>query len=165
MTPLWIFNIVSALLLAAAAVRWGAAPERLCALAPLFMVFGDRLYHLIVQRGTIYGAVDLGHLFIDSVAAIMFIAVALQANRVYPLWASAFQLVSLVSHFVREVDTKMGIFAYIMMNYVPSYAILMILTAGLWNHVRRERRYGLYPAWRSSSAPSRATRPKKPPSD
>lgn len=165
MTPLWTFNIVSALLLMAAALRWGAMPERLCASALFFMVFGDRLYHLIVHRKTIYWAVDLGHLFIDLVGAAILVGVALQANRVYPIWASAFQLVSLVSHFTREVSANIRVPVYALMNYVPSYAVLLIVTAGLWNHMRRERRYGPYPAWRSSSAPSRATRPKKPPSD
>lgn len=163
MTPLWIFNIATALLLMAAALRWGAAPERLCVSALFFMVFGDRLYHLIVQRGTIYGAVDLGHLFIDLVGAAILVGVALQANRVYPLWASAFQLVSLVSHFTREASANIGVPAYALMNYVPYYAVLLIVTAGLWNHMRRERRHGPYPAWRSSSGPSRATGPNGPP--
>src|SRR3546814_14663802 len=69
-------------------------PERICAAALLAMNVADRIYHALVWRGTIYGSVDIGHLIIDMFVAAVFIGVALKPNRVYPLWLSAFQMVS-----------------------------------------------------------------------
>ncbi|UKK85218.1 hypothetical protein L7H23_03645 [Sphingopyxis sp. BSN-002] len=163
MTWLWEFNLTTMLLLIVAAWRWGAAPERLCVAVIVFMNLGDRLYHAVIDRGTIYASVDLGHLFIDVTAAAVFIGVALSANRVYPLWLSAFQLVSVISHFAREVDAKLVKSAYGLMTYGPFYFILLILAGGIWMHARRVKRYGPYPPWRTSSSPSRAASQKLPP--
>src|SRR3546814_9683392 len=127
--PIWIwsFNFLSVAILGVAALRWGAGPERICAAALLAMNVADRIYHALVGRGTIYGSVDIGHLIIDMLVAAVFIGVALKANRVYPLWLSAFQLVSVVSHFAREESRKIAELAYFLMNYVPYYALLLIL--------------------------------------
>src|SRR3546814_11555383 len=104
------------------------------------MNVADRIYHALVGRGTIYGSVDIGHLIIDMLVAAVFIGVALKANRVYPLWLSAFQLVSVVSHFAREESRKIAELAYFLMNYVPYYALLLILAGGIWRHAVRTRR-------------------------
>lgn len=163
MSWLWSFNIVSILLLCAAAWRWGAGPERICAAALLVMNVADRIYHLLAGRGTIYASVDIGHLVIDLAVAAVFITVALRANRVYPLWLSAFQLVSVISHFAREVNGTAAQLAYALMNYLPYYAILTILAAGIALHARRTRRLGHYRAWRGSSNPSPAMPQAMPP--
>lgn len=147
---LWIFNLITMALLFAAALRWGAGPERICALVIVGMNLGDRLYHLMVGRDTIYVAVDIGHLVIDLTAATIFIGVALQANRIYPLWLSAFQLVSVIAHLVRRIEDHFPILTYGLMNYGPYYFILLILAGGIWAHARRTRRYGRYRSWRSA---------------
>lgn len=159
----WIFNIVTMLLILAAAFRWGTGPERICAAVIAAQNVGDRIYHLVVGRGTIYASVDIGHLISDVLAAGIFIGVALRANRVYPLWISAFQLVCVISHFVREVDGGVGIMSYAVLTYAPYNFILLILAGGIWTHARRVKRYGPYRSWRTSSSPSLAASPESPP--
>jgi len=151
---LWTFNLVTMALLFVAALRWGAGPERICAATVVAMNLGDRAYHLLIGSDTIYDTVDTGHLILDLAAAALFIGVALQANRIYPLWLSAFQLVSIVAHFVRRVDEQLTILAYGLLNYAPYYFILLILTGGIWAHARRAKRYGPYRSWRSDPARS-----------
>lgn len=163
MSWLWSFNFLSIAILGAAALRWGAGPERICAAALFLMNLGDRVYHALIGRGTIYGSVDIGHLVIDVLVAAVFIGVALGANRIYPLWLSAFQLVSVVSHFAREASGKVAEIAYFLMNYAPYYCILLILTGGIWRHAMRTRRHGPYRSWRTSSHPSPAIAHPLPP--
>ena len=160
---MWIFSTVTTLLLVAAALRWGAGPERICVAVIIATNVGDHIYHFVVARDAIYTSVDIGHLVPDLFAAAIFTGVALRANRVYPLWISAFQFVSVISHFVREVDGHMGILAYAMMNYMPANFILLIMAGGIWAHARREKRYGPYRQWRTSSNPLPGTSPKSPP--
>lgn len=155
MDPLFYINFVLVGLLGAAALRWGAAPEQICVATLFTVTFADPLYHLLMERGAIYGTVDLGHLVIDVGVAAVFVAVALRANRVYPLWLAAFQLVSVLSHFAREVTDSFPKLAYGLMSYVPFYIILLIMAGGLTYHVRRRRRLGPYRSWRRSSSPSR----------
>ena len=159
-----MINILLVTLLGAASLRWGAAPERICAAVLIFVTLADPLYHLLVGRSTIYGSVDMGHLLIDLALAATFLAVALWANRIYPLWLAAFQLVSVISHFVREVTEIFPKLAYGIMSYGPYSIILMILAAGIWRHRMRVRRYGRYRSWRASSNPLPATPQKAQPS-
>ncbi|MGQ0277609.1 hypothetical protein ACT17R_03080 [Sphingopyxis sp. Q841] len=160
---IWAFNIASLLLLIIAARRWGAAPERICTAALVFMNVGDLIYHAVVGRWTIYASVDVGHLVIDGLIAAVFLAVAIQANRVYPLWLAAIQLVSVIAHFAREANSQVAKLAYALMDYLPYYALLIILFMAIRTHAKRVRRIGPYPAWRRSSNPLRAPVPLKPP--
>lgn len=155
MDPFLILNLVLVGLLGAAALRWGAGPERICAAALFAMTYGDPLYHLMVSQGPTYGTVDLGHLTQDVAVAAVYVGVALQANRVYPIWLAAFQLVSLLSHLGREVTDFFPKLAYGLMNYGPYYTTILILGLGIAAHARRSRRLGRYRSWRSSSNPSR----------
>lgn len=145
-----LLNLACVGLLCAAALSWGAAPERMCATAFFAMTCGDPIYHFLAGRGPIYGSIDVGHLIMDAGVAAVFVGVALCANRVYPLWLSAFQLKSVLSHFARGVTEGLPHLAYGIMSHGPYYLILMIMAGGLWCHVAREREYGMYRPWRVS---------------
>ncbi|SEH12533.1 hypothetical protein SAMN05428974_0495 [Sphingopyxis sp. YR583] len=149
-----ITNYLWVSLLSVAVLRWGAAPERICVATLFAVTFGDPIYHLLVQRAPVYGSVDIGHLVIDVGVALVFVGVALRANRVYPLWLAAFQLVSVLSHFAREVTDSFPKLAYGMMSYGPFYIILAIMTGGLVFHARRRKHLGPYRSWRTFSSPS-----------
>lgn len=156
MSPLLIVNLASVAILAIAALRWGDAPERACAATLFVMTYGDAAYHALLLQGPVYGTVDIWHLFIDLGVAAAFIAIAFRANRVYPLWLAAFQLVSVISHFARELTETLPKLAYGLMTYVPYYVVILVMALGLWHHARRQGRYGPYRSWRTSSSPSRA---------
>lgn len=157
-------NLVYVGVLSAAALRWGAAPERVCVATLFLMTFGDAAYHAALAQGPVYGTVDIGHLLIDIGVAVAFIGVALWANRVYPLWLAAFQLVSVISHFAREVTGSFPKLAYGLMTYVPYYVVLLIMAGGLWRHAIRTKRYGPYRSWRPFSNPSPGVMRTSPPS-
>lgn len=145
-------NFLCVGLLGAAALRWGGAPERICVAALVTVTLVDPVYHLLV-RYPVFGTVDIGHLVMDLGVALAFIAVALRSNRVYPLWLAAFQLVSVLSHFAREVTDFFPMLAYGLMSYGPYYIILLIMAAGIAAHARRSRHVGPYRSWRPSSNP------------
>lgn len=155
MSPLLTFNLVSVALLAVAALRWGDAPERACAATLFAMTYGDAGYHALFQQGAVYGSVDLWHLAIDLGVAAAFVGIALQANRVYPLWLAAIQLISVISHFARELTATLPKLAYGLMTYLPYYVVILVMAGGLWSHARRRKRHGRYRSWRTSSSPSR----------
>lgn len=162
MDPLLVINCGLVSLLGAAALRWGDEPERICVATLFTVTFGDPIYHLLVRHGPIYGSVDIGHLVIDVGVAAVFIAVALRANRVYPLWLAAFQLVSVLSHFAREVTATFPKLAYGLMSYGPFYIILLIMGGSLTLHALRLR-HGRYRSWRSYSSPSQGAAQKSSP--
>lgn len=133
----------------------GAPPERFMAGALLAMPATDAVYHFAVG-GSVYGAnVDLGHAVIDVAMLPLFCGIALHANRVYPLWIGAAQIIAVLAHLYRAALEQIDLFAYGMMSIMPSYIQLSAMGVGLAFHMSRHRRLGSYPSWRSYFYPMR----------
>lgn len=145
-------------LLVLAAWRWGAGPERALAGVLAWFGIGDALNHAIFGSWTDFATVDTGHLVIELVALGVALSVALLANRMYPLWFSAFQLIALFAHLARDLAQGIAPLAYLIMYIGPSYCQIILLSGGIWLHRRRVRRHGPYRSWRSFSHRSPAMR-------
>lgn len=144
---------IASLLLAAAAWRWGGSPERWLAavflatmVAPIYIVriFGFQAFAV--------GPWAAYYILIDIVAAVLFVGVAINANRNYPLGIAAFQLVAVSAHMVRAMADSASPLAIAILVIGPSYFQLLLLLGGFIRHVRRERRFGQYRAWRIGPA-------------
>lgn len=129
-----------------------AAPERILSgvLCAMFVV--DRLYHEVSPEPIVWRHTDLMHLCIDTVVLACTLAVALHANRVYPLWIGAAQIIAVSGHAYRVSMMEINRFAYDMMVMMPSYVQLVAMALGLAFHTWRRRRRGSYPSWRRSSS-------------
>jgi hypothetical protein len=149
MIPLWIQAAVLILLLLYAFWRC-AEPERFCAAVPLAMLLVDRVYHLIFDRPAIYLSLDVCHFTIDCAGAVALVAVALFANRMYPIWMSSIQLISALGHLARVGDQDLIDGAYAIMIQAPFYFLIAVLTGGIISHRRRVRHFGTYRSWRRS---------------
>ncbi len=139
------------LLLALAAWRWGAGPERALAAILVWFRVADWAYHGLFAASLRLTDVDLAHALIDVVGCFAAFAVALHANRIYPLWFAAIQLLAVFAHLARALAVDILPVAYAIMFIAPSYLQIVILAVGLWRHHRRGRRYGPYRPWRSYS--------------
>jgi hypothetical protein len=135
-------------LLALACWVWGAGPERACASILLAMPFGEVVYHLLLGPETTVSHTDLGHAILEIAFTVPFLAVALAANRTYPLWLVSFQMVAVLIHLVRNLVPEVHGAAYMAMTIGPSYAMLVTLLLGLLAHCRRRRIHGTYRSWR-----------------
>lgn len=143
---------VASILLLLAALKWGRPPEKASIITfvalftiPLTIVeyaFDGPL--IFSERGILYAALDV-------LALISFLSIGLNANRVYPLWLAAFQIVVLAAHMVRGVVEAITPLAYAIMVISPSYFQLGIIAGGLILHIRRKKRFGEYRDWRMSA--------------
>ncbi len=138
-------------LLALAAWRWGAGPERALAAVLVWFRVADWAYHGIFAASLQLTNVDLAHALIDLVACVAAFAVALHANRIYPLWFAAVQLLAVFAHLARAMAVEILPVVYAIMFIAPSYLQIAILAWGVWRHRRRVRRFGPYRSWRSFS--------------
>lgn len=149
-----------AFLLAGAIWRWGGGPERwlmgsflATMVLPVYVVWWLRL-----------GAAEVGPyapfmLMVDLLATALFVAIALQANRNYPLWIAGFQIVALVAHMARAMVEDGSTLAFAILIIGPSYCQLLVLIGGSVRHWLRERRFGTYRDWRLSPPGLRWLRP------
>ena len=104
---------------------WGDEPERLGA-----KVFAA-MYALSIFRGFSFGTsadeIDLFGMLTDIFGFVGFFWIALFAWRIWPLWASALQLIAISAHLVRILEIEMDPLAYLFMRFAPSYLVSIIL--------------------------------------
>lgn len=137
-----------------AALRWGAGPERSTGLALLYLLLADIFYHLVFGPGVALGHIDIGHALIDLSALALMGAIALFANRMYTLWIGALQMIAVLAHVARDLETGIAPLVYAIMFIAPSYVQIALLAGGTWAHRKRRNRFGKYSSWRTSSIPS-----------
>lgn len=136
-------------LLAGAIWRWGGAPERwLIGIFLATMVLPMYVIWMFDLGKKVVGNLPETFVLVDGLAAVLFVAVALNANRNYPLWIAGFQLVAVGAYMVRVIVESASPLAYAILIIGPSYCQLLVLVAGFVRHVLRERRFGPYREWR-----------------
>lgn len=151
-----LFNIyrvpaqhLTSFLLAAAIWRWGAGPER--------WLMGSFLATMVMPVYVVWwlglGALESGphaavFMMVDMLAAVLFTAIALNANRNYPLWVAGFQFVAVGAHLVQMLVDGISPLAVAVLVIGPSYFQLLLLFGGFVRHTQRQRRFGRYREWR-----------------
>ncbi len=132
-----------------AALIWGGGPER--AIAGVWLLLfkvADGIYHEVFERAYQLVSVDVAHAIIDTAAAFSMVLIALYANRNYPLFMAAMQLLAVTAHVARGIAEPISPLAYAVMAFAPAYFQLAFLTAGLVRHILRKRKHGSYRDWR-----------------
>lgn len=143
-------HIVS-ILLAAAIWRWGGGPERwLIGIFIATMVMPIYIAWALGFDSFEIGPFAFAVVLLDLTATALFTAVALHANRNYPLWIAGVQLVAVGAHLVRSLVDSISPLAFAILVIGPSYCQVLLLLIGFGRHVVRERRYGAYREWRGA---------------
>jgi hypothetical protein len=127
----------------------GGAPERFGALVIVLMAVVQRI--AIQFDPSEFVSVDPASLVTDAVGAIGFGILAVQARRVWPIWAASLQLLSLSAHFARWADIGVPPFVYALMRGTPTFVALAALALGTVLHMIRLRRHGTDPSWQDWS--------------
>lgn len=145
---------IASVILALAMWRWGSVPERLVSwsFVVLFTIPTTALEY-VFQRSIVFVEGGVYYTVMDMIALAVFVAVALNANRNYTLWIAGFQIIAVVSHFVRYVTEVVTPIAHAVMVIGPGYFQLILMLVGLIRHVRRKEKHGKYRDWRMGFSP------------
>ena len=124
MFELFLDNRVSvqngfAVLLLLLALWKGGAPEKVCAGTLVGMIVAELGYHAIFGPSRSFQVFDLWHFTLDAVGLVALVAIALYANRFYPLVLAAAQLVAFTSHIVRAVAEPVSSLSYYLLFTIP----------------------------------------------
>lgn len=143
-----------------AALIWGGGPER--AIAATWLILFELIGGLFWSDalGYRFGDIDVFLASIDLVAGSVWIAVALYANRNYPLWIAAMQLMSMTAHLAKGLAESISSIAYAFMVVAPGWLQLLFLAIGLGRHIQRKQRFGNYRDWRITK-PTSGIGPKR----
>lgn len=143
------FVLASLVAAVVVAIRLGGTPEKLAAAIIAAWILSDWVYHLLFGPSG-FKEVDPVHLVLDSAELLAISALALSANRLWPLWAAAAQLICVSGHLVALVEPGGMTLAYWALTQIPQYIQLFALLLGAVAHARRERRVGPYRSWRAA---------------
>lgn len=147
---------IASVFLALAIWRYGGAPERwLIAIFVVTMVVPIRGFEWLDFGQIAFGSYAWVYVALDIIAGIGFVAVALNANRNYPLWVAGFQLVAISAHAVKALVDTVSPLAYLILASGPSYCQLALIFGGFVRHRMRLRVFGPYRAWRAPMALAR----------
>ncbi|MCB2067940.1 MAG: hypothetical protein KDE15_15020 [Erythrobacter sp.] len=128
------------------AVIRGGSPERYCAAIIVAGILADRIYPLIAgERDFVHFASS--RLIFDLMQFASFMAVALFANRIWPLWLSAAQLVAITGSLAFFAVVDGFNLAYWALTQLPLFVQLVALAIGTFAHHRRTVRIGRYNCW------------------
>lgn len=123
----------------------GGAPERIVALS-LFTAYAAtlRAYSAPPSR---FDNVEIAVLMVDALLFCALTAVALRADRFWPLAVAGLHLATVGTHVVKFFDVNMIRVTYAVMIAMWSYPMLIILAVGTWRHQRRVKAHGHDHAW------------------
>lgn len=137
--------------LCVSAFIWGGGPEK--AVAATWLIVFELAGHI---RRWAYGnsfqfnGVDWFFASSDAVAGILFVWIALNANRNYTLWIAGMQILAVSAHLARSLAELVSPIAYAVMIIGPGWIQLVLLGLGIIRHVRRRAEHGMYRDWRIS---------------
>lgn len=97
-----------------------------------------------------YRSVEVGVLIVDLFLLVALVALALRADRFWPLWVAALQLVGTAAHAAKFVDPNIAGRTYAFLLAVWAYPTLLLIFVGTLRHRRRLARFGADKPWSSS---------------
>lgn len=114
----------------------GGRPERIGAGA--YAVACLASHFLYAAPALKYRSVETGVFLVDVLVFAVFIALALRADRLWPIWVSALLGLGVLAHLGRLAGPGTMPWAYQIVMSVWSYPILAIIAIGTFNHHRRK---------------------------
>ena len=123
------------LLVACFAWRRGGAPER--CVATIFLLAGVATAVAPLDSHPGYQVINHLILWIDLLTLLGITIVALFADRFWPIWIAALQLLAVASHGVRGYNPDLLPVVYWQMSTKVAYPMLVILAAGVYRHQQR----------------------------
>jgi hypothetical protein len=140
--------VVYAILLVACwayALRRGGPPERIGA---SILAVGSFLSAATASVSMIgYRSVETGILIVDLLCLVSFLALALRADRFWPLWVAALQIIGTAGHSVKFVDPDIIRRAYAFILVIWAYPMILLLVVGTRRHQQRLSRFGIDKSW------------------
>jgi hypothetical protein len=134
----------------------GGAPERI---GSTIIAVGSILTLVAaISSATGYRAVEIGVFFVDVATLVAFLVLALRAERYWPIWIAALQLIGTAGHAVRLVDPTIIPRAYAFVTVFGSYPMLLLIVLGTYRHQQRLAKFGVDRSWSSSWGRSGPTR-------
>jgi hypothetical protein len=123
----------------------GGGPEKVGA---SIIGIGSILSEALVSAAPIrFSGVEMGVFAVDVATLVACVALALVAERFWPLWVAALQLIGTAGHAVKLVDASIIRLAYAIILAFWTYPMLLLIVVGTHRHQVRLARAGGDKSW------------------
>jgi hypothetical protein len=130
---------------------FGGKPEKIVAIV---YFLGSILSAIMQGMSKLnYSHLELGVLIVDLVGLGIFIWLAIVSNRFWPIWMSAMQIITVLSHLPVAIRADVIPWAYWRAISLWSYPMLLLLAMATYWHQKRLKELGADPCWKSFSRP------------
>lgn len=119
------------------AARRGGAPERW--VAGLMAAAAITTGLLPGTPRQTYRSIEWGELWVDLAFLICLLILACRANRFWPIWVAACQLIAMTVHAVRAYDHSLLPSVYSVGTGFIAYPMIVLLVIGTSRHLARSR--------------------------
>mgnify|MGYP001492400128 CR=1 FL=1 len=123
----------------------GGAPERIAAGAMLAACLGSALVRRDLENR--FFEMETGLFLIDALLLVILIAVALKADRGWPMVLAGLHLATVGAHVVKLVEPEMIRVTYVVMITAWSWPMLLALALGTARHRMRLKAQGYDLDW------------------
>ena len=118
----------------------------------LVMIAGIAITPMLLNPvSTRFYGVETRVFILDVLILLAFTAIALRANRFWPMGIVVFHGMSVLGHLLKLADPRLIRTAYLVMLALWVYPQLLLLVLGTWRHAARLKKTGADPSWRTSS--------------
>ncbi len=117
----------------------GDEPERIAAGGYVLSWFAS----LLIQGDGAVGGTNWGLMAIDSIMLAVFAALAWKSQRAWPVWATALQSLTVMSHILTLVDIRPPVSAFYAVINLASTGILLVIAIGTFWAWQERRAAGL----------------------
>lgn len=138
----------------------GGWPERVGAAAYSLSVAATHV--ILTAQHQRWLNVENGVFIVDALIFLAFVAIALRADRYWPIWVSAFLGLGVLGHLGRLAGPDVLWWAYAVVLTIWSYPILALITLGSFLHRRKMARSAAGRSWANSSSRSDRAPPAGP---
>ena len=114
------------------AVVRGAAPERIGAAGIIVASYAS------VPSSAFFGAPELAMLIVDCALLCSFLWLLVTTDRFWPIWATGFHAISVVTHLAVAVQPHIIPAAYATYVIIWGYPVLASLAWGTWHQMGRK---------------------------
>jgi hypothetical protein len=130
----------------------GGGPERTVA---ILLVLATVATIVARPSGPLFSDVETGVLLVDAGLFLGLLAVAVRAERFWPLWMTALQGIAVAGHGAKAVNPHVIPFTYAVLLAFWAYPMMALLAAATWRHQQRLKKFGTDRSWTRSWHPFR----------
>lgn len=126
------------------AARWGEKPEQIAAAA---MVMGAVLTRLVGHGLGDADQIRWGVFAVDLLLLSILFGLALNANRIWPIWLAALQCVTVLAHLIHWLEGDRHAWVYAASITVTGYLMPPLVICAAWRVRQRRKRGERAPCW------------------